>query len=142
MLADFGKSDRQRLLRWLSRTPYSSHHQTIRKDVLVNSGTWLLENKKYTTWEASPVSTILWIHGIPGSGKTKLASTVIERLRSDIEIHNLPSDRVITKSCLAYFYCERSTSEADRSDPDNVMRCLLKQIAVSSASVSLIHARL
>jgi len=38
---------------------------------------WFLESEQYAKWKASP-SSFLWLHGIPGCGKTILSSTVIE----------------------------------------------------------------
>ena len=38
---------------------------------------WFLESEEYAKWQASP-SSFIWLHGIPGCGKTILSSTVIE----------------------------------------------------------------
>lgn len=66
------KGKRLTILEWLSTVPYEQHHQNICKDRLQMSGRWLLEKPEFASWRSSSVSSILWLHGIPGSGKTKL----------------------------------------------------------------------
>ena len=44
------------------------------------TGAWFLNSTEFTEWSAGPVRT-LWCHGIPGSGKTVLASIAIDHLR-------------------------------------------------------------
>ena len=63
---------RLKILQWLSTIPYEQHHQNVRKDRLNGSGLWLLGKPKFTDWRLSSVSSILWLHGIPGCGKSKL----------------------------------------------------------------------
>lgn len=66
------KEQRLIILRWLSSVPYAQHHQNIRTDRLHNSGLWMLEKPEYKVWQTTSSSSILWLHGIPGSGKSKL----------------------------------------------------------------------
>ncbi|KAH0556821.1 hypothetical protein GP486_005389 [Trichoglossum hirsutum] len=56
---------------------------------------------------------------VAGSGKTKLMSTFIEDLLSN------PQD----KCCLAYFYCARNTSEPERSNPEDIIRSIVRQMS-------------
>ena len=44
---------------------------------------WFLENNAYRTWLVSPQCSLLFLHGGPGTGKTTLASTLIESLRNE-----------------------------------------------------------
>lgn len=67
------KAGRLRILEWLSPVPYPQHHDTARMDCLPHSGLWMLQKPQFQCWAASSYSAILWLHGIPGSGKTKLA---------------------------------------------------------------------
>lgn len=136
-MADFGETDKQRLLRWLSSTQYRAHHQTMARDLLPQSGAWLFDSIEYRTWEPSQASCILWLHGIPGSGKSKLVSVVVNHLLKVIAHENADVDSPEREISLAYFYCEKNRAEADRSDPDNILRCILKQLAISSVKVSL-----
>jgi hypothetical protein len=60
------------ILQWLSPEPYKMHHAQINKDVLEGTGQWLLSDPVFKQWKSESVSSILWLHGIPGSGKSKL----------------------------------------------------------------------
>lgn len=34
---------------------------------------------------------------------------------------------------VCYFYCQRNPAEAERSDPDEILRCVVKQLAISES---------
>ena len=59
------------------------------------TGTWLTENADYVQWLETERST-LWLHGIPGAGKTVLMSSIIENC-----LH-----RSNARTAVAYFYCD------------------------------------
>jgi hypothetical protein len=58
------ESERLQLFRWMSTVPYNTHHKTIGKDFLPNSGLWLQQKTEFIEWMKSSVSSILWLHGI------------------------------------------------------------------------------
>jgi hypothetical protein len=66
---------RRRILQWMSDTeklPYLKHHKENKRQILPGTGEWLLKDEIYNYWKESPESSLLWLHGIPGSGKSKL----------------------------------------------------------------------
>lgn len=65
-------SERCDILNWLSTQPYIQHHDTAKRGILEGTGTWLLKDNLLLDWQRSSASSILWLHGIPGSGKSKL----------------------------------------------------------------------
>ena len=65
-------TERSKILQWISPIPYMQHHKQARKDVLAGTGAWFLENEKLLGWLSSRSSSIMWLHGIAGSGKSKL----------------------------------------------------------------------
>jgi hypothetical protein len=65
-------SKRIRILQWLSSEPYIKHHEETKKDVLTGTGGWLIVDSVFQSWKKESVSSILWLHGMPGSGKSKL----------------------------------------------------------------------
>ena len=69
---------RTAILTWMSPEPYIAHHGQIMKDVLHRTGRWLMEEPLYRKWKRDSVSSLFWLHGTSGSGKTKLVSLVIE----------------------------------------------------------------
>jgi hypothetical protein len=89
-----------------------------------------MQRMEYLEWEKSSTSTVLWLHGIPGSGKSKVIATVI--------------DQIITKNSktpnaapLAYFYCLRSAQEKERADPDFILRAILKQLSCTKLDIPI-----
>lgn len=63
---------RAEIMRWLSSEPYIQHHAQAKVGVLPGTGQWLLSDPLFKRWKNESASSILWLHGIPGSGKSKL----------------------------------------------------------------------
>ena len=63
---------RQEILQWLSSIPYLQHHVQSKMDILEGTGSWFLDDDRLVQWRSSSVSSILWLRGIAGSGKSKL----------------------------------------------------------------------
>lgn len=64
--------ERIEILGWLSPIPYEQHHTQAHTGVLSGTGGWLLNDDRLLDWRKSSTSAIIWLNGIPGSGKTKL----------------------------------------------------------------------
>ena len=64
--------ERKNVLNWTSTIPYQKHHIEAEKKVLKGTGQWLLSRCELRRWKDSSSSEIIWLHGIPGSGKTTL----------------------------------------------------------------------
>lgn len=109
------RETRVRVLKAISTIPYVQHHKSARKGRLDGTGTWLLEKTAFREWRCDSFSSVLWLHGIPGSGKTKLASLVIDELSETNKI--------------AYFYCMRSPLEPFRGQCDKILANLVRQLA-------------
>jgi hypothetical protein len=65
-------SKRTEILSRLSPEPYIQHHEQTKMDVLPGTGQWLLSDLVFDTWKNESVSSLLWLHGMIGSGKSKL----------------------------------------------------------------------
>ncbi|KAI1658927.1 hypothetical protein F4813DRAFT_33676 [Daldinia decipiens] len=109
------RDTRAQVLRAISTIPYAAHHKTVKRGRLKNSGQWLFKKKEYKIWREESVSSVLWLHGIPGCGKTKLASIVID------ELGNCDN--------LAYFYCMRNPAEPFRAQCSKILASLVRQLA-------------
>ena len=123
---DLTRKQRLEILHWMSKIPYRQRHLTFQKDLLPISGAWLQQIPEYVEWRRSSSSSVLWLHGIPGSEKTKLVSLVIQELRNEMRT-------TISLAPLAYFYCANNPAEPGRADPDEIMSSLLKQLSNSKA---------
>ena len=116
-------SERLTLLNWLSKVPYKAIHKFIGKDVLSESGEWILQNPEFADWNRCSAPSTLFLHGIPGSGKTKLMYNIVER--------HIASTSRTAPPLTAYFYCARNPAEPQRSNPEEIIRSILKQLSSS-----------
>lgn len=82
---------------------------------------WLLSNSQYETWTASEESSLLWITGYPGSGKTILSAFVTKHLEG-----KRPSARQGPMVCS--FFCVEEI--ANQNDANAILRSLIAQILV------------
>ncbi|KAF3764220.1 hypothetical protein M406DRAFT_339885 [Cryphonectria parasitica EP155] len=79
------------------------HHYRTLCDEDPENNRWLLEKRAFREW-IEPISLmkppLLWINGIPGAGKTILASSVIEEVKKSHP-----------QSTVLFFYCKQDNSE-------------------------------
>lgn len=69
---NLGEDKRMAIYHWLSNIPYTQHHQNARNGRLQDSGDWIFVHQQFQEWVFASYSAILWIHGIPGSGKSTM----------------------------------------------------------------------
>jgi hypothetical protein len=78
----------------------------------------------------NPGSSLLWIFGPPGTGKTILAGSVVQRVEAII---NQPSQGSEQKRLL-YFFCDKKGTDTSRCTAISVIRSLLFQLWESTLS--------
>ncbi|KAG5772021.1 hypothetical protein H9Q72_001634 [Fusarium xylarioides] len=115
------EEDRRETLRWISDIKYEQHHEQANSEVLRGTGQWLLQDALFVRWKSECASSILWLYGIPGSGKSKLASIVIEDAIEAFQQKQAPHP--------AYFYCSCNTAEPERSDPTRILASIARQLS-------------
>ncbi|KAH7165444.1 hypothetical protein EDB81DRAFT_253192 [Dactylonectria macrodidyma] len=100
---------------------YESDQRTASKQRYVTSGTWVLEDPRFTKWAEGNMArdNILFLHGIPGSGKTTLASCIIDHMRSKSHKLNGP---------VAFFYFKHNLREGTRRTKGEMFRAILAQL--------------
>ena len=106
---------RKILLSFGATTPERNHDMSLQLRQ-PETGLWLTEGAEFQEWLITPGAG-LWLYGIPGAGKTVLASSIIEKAvqRS--------SDRV----AVAFYYCDYK--DVETQSPTNILGALVKQIA-------------
>ncbi|RSL90724.1 hypothetical protein CDV31_015615 [Fusarium ambrosium] len=78
---------------------------------------WIISTEGYKTWENTPESSILWISGPPGKGKTFISIFLTQHLEAN----------VVSSSCnLVYFFCDNKVST--RNTAVNILRGLMYQL--------------
>lgn len=123
---------RLEILRWLSPVPFSRHHEAHSESRISTTGQWLFDHTRYREWDVASSSTFLLLHGVPGSGKTALASAVVDHFLRQ-------NSRQPSSIGLAYFYCSKNASEPERSDPDEILRSLLRQLTFPRDQQRTVH---
>ena len=117
--------ERAELSRWLSTVNHREVHNQTHRDVLFNTGGWLFRHENYSKWESSASSSALWIRGMPGCGKTKLVSHIVQKLLDIRSVHpNLPP--------IAYFYCSDKVCAQHIQSTNTVLTSILKQLSFYS----------
>lgn len=102
-----------RVRKWLSVAKPQDDLLAAQEKRQMALGDWLLRHQKFQDWQNTNESSMLWLYGFAGTGKTGLMCRVIKHLESRTE----KSDR------LAFFFCSNDSSvnpgeEAfSRSDP-------------------------
>ncbi|CAI7635530.1 unnamed protein product [Penicillium bialowiezense] len=71
---------------WLQPTPYDAERSEFLRhfeSYLPGTGQWLTSTKTYQEWHSGDTNGLLWIKGIPGSGKSVMAASIIQKLREE-----------------------------------------------------------
>lgn len=74
------ETQRYEVYRWLQVTDPSPIHNRAWKQHEPETSKWMLRLPEWTKW-LSGDARCLWIHGIPGAGKTILASFLVEQIK-------------------------------------------------------------
>jgi hypothetical protein len=88
---------RQTLLGLLSQLDFKGYHRRLQKARHQGTGSWLPEVPSLRSWLQSPASGCFCCFGIPGSGKTILASTIIDSMSPFF---------TEVDSAICYHYCD------------------------------------
>lgn len=111
-------SSDDRLGSWLSAPDPSSNHNEACAKRQATTGDWFIQSSNFAKWKEDR-NSLLWLHGIPGCGKTILCSTVIE--------HVLFESRAAVNKAVAYFYFDFRNTECQL---EGMIRSLISQLAV------------
>ncbi|KAI1742078.1 hypothetical protein F4680DRAFT_412804 [Xylaria scruposa] len=121
------------LLEWISRIPHGQHHNRVKEARTKDTCQWLLQHDKFREWEDTSSSTILWLQGSPGAGKTFLVSKVVDHQRDMLEISP-------KQEGFAFFYCDRN--EEQRRQPLSVLQSYVRQLSTTVKNPNCIRKQL
>lgn len=107
-----------KIRQWLSAPDPSINYQKGLKLRQADTGLWFLESEQYAKWKVNP-SSFIWLHGIPGCGKTILSSTIIENV-----LHLCAND---PGKAAAFFYFD--FSETSKQNPEPMVKSLITQLS-------------
>ncbi|KAK6544659.1 hypothetical protein TWF694_001347 [Orbilia ellipsospora] len=114
-------------LRWLSPLEPGKRHQDVRCMATPGTGEWFLKEPTFQTWfDSANTNHVLCCSGIPGAGKTVIASHVIESLAK----RSMDPGQEFG---FAYIYCDYRDQAAQT--PINLIGSLLGQLLSKSPSL-------
>ena len=113
-------SQTKRIMDWLSPVDPSTNFNSAQEKHHSGTGSWFFKHRSFVDWKARQ-SGILWLHGIPGSGKTVLSSTIITHLRMNQDDP--------TKCVLNFFF---DFNDSRKQTLESLVRSLLGQLYCSS----------
>ena len=108
--------ERQEILKSFAKVDPRSNHNMSRKLRSPGTGLWLTEGQEFKQWMETR-NARLWYYGIPGAGKTVLASSVIEEA---LRASN-------SNTAVAFFYCDYK--DPATQDLSNILGSLAHQFA-------------
>ncbi|KAI4751095.1 Pfs, NACHT and ankyrin domain protein [Aureobasidium sp. EXF-3400] len=100
---------------WLSAADPSINQANAQEKRHEGTGAWFTEGQAFSDWKKQS-NSFLWLHGIPGCGKTVLSSNIIERLSSA----TTPAQVVL------YFYFD--FNDANKQTLESMLRSLVSQL--------------
>ncbi|KAL7905457.1 hypothetical protein GGI35DRAFT_471675 [Trichoderma velutinum] len=111
----------EQALEYISAISIGEHQQEKREARTPATCEWLLNTPRFIEWEASSYSSILWLQGNVGAGKSFLTSKVIDHLPATRQ------QKVEHDEGFAYFYCSRS--DPVRRQTKYILRSYISQLA-------------
>ncbi|KAJ7270999.1 ankyrin repeat-containing domain protein [Mycena rebaudengoi] len=120
--------ERKEIFDWLSPPNFFARHADIFETRQKGTGLWFIRERKFQDWLS--LGGTLWCHGIPGAGKTVLASIIVDYLRTELQG---------TSTGVAAAYLNHKESEAQ--SPSNVLAGLWWQL-VSKRPISTVVQQL
>lgn len=102
---------------------FRAKHQSVLSNHYSGTGDWFFDTPEFKSWR-NGTSKVIWCTGIPGAGKTVLASIIIDKLEQEL---------VHSRECfLAYIYCSYQ-------DPEhisiNLVANILRQLVQSRPTI-------
>lgn len=94
--------------------------QDVNGGLVKESYEWIFNHPEFTSWRKHDRSSVLWINGAPGKGKTMLLMGIIQAL--------LPLKSDSSPICISYFFCEGADKKL--TSATSVLRGLIYMIVM------------
>lgn len=122
----------RKILDWLSPTDYSTQQADFIRRRQEGTGQWLLKSKEFVTWLDDTGKT-LFCPGIPGAGKTMIASIVIDYLWRTFK-----ADERIGIGYIYYSYKTQHNQSCENSMA-NILKQLVQGQSISCDEVESLY---
>lgn len=111
--------EQQEAFNFFNKADPLERHRSARKLCQSGTGRWFTGGDDFRNWMEGRKAR-LWLTGIPGAGKTILASSIIERIRQE-------ASKSLETIALVYFYCDYK--DPITHDPTFILRTIAAQLA-------------
>ncbi|TKA82133.1 hypothetical protein B0A49_00190 [Cryomyces minteri] len=118
---------RAKVISWISSLDFAAKYH----DSMIGTGLWLLNSAAFKTW-LSGLHQTMFCPGMPGAGKTIMASIVIDHLLS-----TFPD----TDVAVAYFYCAYKEQHEGKDLVAALLRQLVQQLPALPEAVNDLYMR-
>ncbi|KAK2606651.1 hypothetical protein N8I77_005385 [Diaporthe amygdali] len=130
LTAPIDEHERRNILEWLKPKGVDAHEFHRQKRALREEGTcdWLAESGPWKDWceGGSPINArFLWIHGLPGAGKTVLASFGIDHVAAEYQHKGV-----------SYYYCSHERHKKGHTSSEEACSLLRWVIRDLTAQVT------
>ncbi|KAK4204649.1 vegetative incompatibility protein HET-E-1 [Triangularia verruculosa] len=132
--ASLTQAEKREVYNWIRATDPSSLHHLSVDQYEPGTGNWILRSEKWQSW-AHGQHRCLWVYGIPGAGKTILASYLVSVLKNHCK-------QSTGSTVCVYYYCHFGRHQ-DESSPmlKWVVEQLCRQVdTVPDCLYQLFHA--
>ncbi|KAJ3475631.1 hypothetical protein NLG97_g9391 [Lecanicillium saksenae] len=112
----------QKIRSWLNPTSYELPSGEFRKHLashMPSTGAWLTSSSTYQQWLSSTTTGLLWIQGVPGSGKSVMAAHLVSSLQES------------NTGCPVLFFFFRQIIKSNHT-PHRLLRDWLDQVLIYS----------
>jgi hypothetical protein len=110
------------IIKWLSAPDPSTNYNKALEQRYEGSGLWFLESDAFAKWKTRR-NSFLWLHGIPGCGKTILSSAIIKNL-----------DSILASQPLLYFYFD--FNDSNKQTLESMLSSLISQLCYKRIETS------
>ncbi|KAM5354438.1 hypothetical protein ACJ41O_001087 [Fusarium nematophilum] len=135
MLREVEQAKRRTVMDYVSTVPVAEHHNGKREERTPETGEWLLTHSEFLTWEGAGCSSVFWLQGQMGTGKSFLSSKVIDHYQFDPS--NPGQSTAQHDEGFAFFYCDRS--DLARRKLHSILRSYIRQLSVTPRHPESIH---
>ncbi|KAJ7443994.1 ankyrin repeat domain-containing protein [Mycena latifolia] len=126
-LTEHDKSaEEKEILNWITSLNFFQRQADIFRAWQPGTGEWLLSDATFKNWKSG--SRVLWCRGIPGAGKTVLASVVVNHLRAQFPNND---------TAVACIYLNHKEREVQT--PENLLASVWKQLVVDRSLPPAVH---
>ncbi|WKT50437.1 Ankyrin repeat [Fusarium oxysporum f. sp. vasinfectum] len=115
-----------KIIQQFYKSDYMKYKASV-KPPIKDTFLWFLQEPQYITWLESPLSSLLWISGDPGCGKTTLAAFLVDSINKHLSLGD--NDFIVT-----YFFFD-GNNFADQVDGTALLFALIHQLVQANPAL-------